>query len=76
MTQLPLTAGPVSLADSVRAWAAGHDGAPLWELCEALPGYGASDIDAAAREVCALRWVDGKGYEVGLDRADGEEKRR
>lgn len=74
MTQLPLIAAPLTLADRVRAWAEQHDGARFWELCEAM-GASATEVDAAAREVGALRWVDGKGFEVGRP-SGGEEQGR
>lgn len=65
MTQQQLfSARAPTLADRVRAWAERHDGAAFWELCDALPRESASEVDAAAREVGALRWVDGTGFEV------------
>ncbi len=60
MTQLRLG---LTLADRVAAWAAVNECAKFYELCEAMDAT-AGDVDIAAREVGALRWVDGKGYEV------------
>jgi hypothetical protein len=54
VTQLPLG---LTLADRVRTWAERHDGAPFWELCDAMR-EGATEVDAAALEVGALRWVE------------------
>jgi hypothetical protein len=60
MTQLKLG---LSLPDRVAAWAAQNEGARFWELCDAFPELGASDVDIAAREAGALHWANG-GYEV------------
>ncbi len=56
MTQLPLI---TALADRVRAWAERHDGARFWELTDAMCEP-ATEVDAAARSVGALRWTDGR----------------
>jgi hypothetical protein len=75
VTQLPLG---LTLADRVRAWAEQHDGARFVELCEAMgvgapevegapPWPGATEVDAAAREVGALRWVAGDGVRGRFD---------
>lgn len=83
MTQLPLA--PVEppparapralspLAERVAAWAREHDGAAFWQLCDALPGHDASEVDAAAQEAGALRWVD-DGYQVGRESGEGERR--
>ena len=72
MKQLPLG---LTLADRVRVWAERHERAPFWELCEAMRAT-PSEVDAAALEVGALRWVDGKGFEVCRPRGGEQEKRR
>lgn len=64
-----------TLAERVRAWAERHDGTRFWQLTDALPGESASEVDAAAREVGALRWVEGTGFEVCRPRG-GEGERR
>lgn len=84
MTQQPLfPVRALSLADRVRAWAERHDGAAFDALCEAMRAGlaeaawpSACEVDAAAREVGALRWREGTGFEVGLVDGEGEEKRR
>lgn len=63
MTQQPLG---FSLADRVARWAKYNDGGTFDALCDAM-GVNASDVDIAARKAGALRWVDGKGYEVGFE---------
>lgn len=90
MTQLPLAPveptparaprAPLSpLAARVAAWAREHDGAPFWQLCEAMRAGLAEAawptpwaVDCAVREAGMWRWVDGKGYEVGREAAEGE----
>ena len=49
----------LTLADRVRAWAVRHDGTRFRELTDAM-GEPATEVDAAAREVGALRWTDGR----------------
>ncbi len=49
----------LTLADRVAAWAASNNGARFSALCDAM-GESASEVNAAARSVGALRWVDGR----------------
>jgi hypothetical protein len=86
MTQLPLAPveptparaprAPLSpLAERVAAWAQEHDGATFLDLCDALPGHSASEVDAAAVEAGALGWRAG-GYVVAMGREAAEGERR
>jgi hypothetical protein len=75
VTQLPLAAAPTQqrkvplspLAARVSAWAREHAPARFWQLCDALPGVSASDVDAAAREARVLRWVATEGVRGRFD---------
>jgi hypothetical protein len=78
MTQLPFPSPLSPLAVRVATWAREHAPAPFSELCDALPGASASDVDAAAREAGALRWVAGEGNRGRFDvqcPGAGEEER-
>lgn len=68
-----------ALAARVAAWAREHAPARFSALCDALPGVSASDVDAAAREAGALRWVEGEGtrgrFDVRCPGTGGTEER-